>query len=312
MSTLRKRVAKQMIGAGLALFLDRLVGEPPPPLHPVAIFGKMMGHFERYFWRDTPWAGGSYAFTGIGVALVAGRFVGSPLLGTLLSTYLTVAERSLLEHACSIREKLLSGDLEAARMELPSLAGRDVENLGESEIARAVVESVAENSSDAVVAPMFYGAVFGSSGSFIYRAVNTMDAMVGHKNPVYLNFGLVNARLDDALNFIPSRLAGLLAMAIPTSSLPSVRDILRDAAGHPSPNAGVIESTYAHKLGVTLGGENSYRGIREIRGHMGSGPRASSAEISGSVRLCTMVDSFFAGLLICGGIGLLLDERRRG
>lgn len=311
MRSLRKRIARQMMGAGVGLLLDRAFGEPPSNVHPVALFGKVMTKVEMLLWRGNRASGASYGVFGLAIAAAASRFFSSPFIGTAIGTYLAVAEKSLLENATSIESSLMRGDLESVRQQLPSLVGRDPESLDENGAARAVIESVAENSSDAVIAPMFYGALLGGSGAVNYRAVNTMDAMVGYKNAQYLDFGWFNARLDDFANYVPSRLAGLLAWSVPTGRSPKLRSILADAAGHPSPNAGVIEATYAHKLGIRLGGENSYEGTVEMRPEMGDGRGAVPSDIAGSVELCRKSDTLFAAMLIAGGVVLALWPRGR-
>ena len=306
MRSLRKRIARQMMGAGVGLLLDRAFGEPPSSVHPVALFGKVMTKAEMFLWRGNRASGVSYGFFGLTVATAASRLFSSPFIGTAIGTYLAVAEKSLLENATSIESSLMRGDLESVRRQLPSLVGRDLEGLDENGAARAVIESVAENSSDAVIAPMFYGALLGGRGAINYRAVNTMDAMVGYRNAQYLDFGWFSARLDDFANYLPSRLAGFLAWSVPTGRRGKPGSILAEAAGHPSPNAGVIEATYAHKLGIILGGENSYEGTVEMRPQMGDGRGTEPSDIAGSIALCRKSDTLFAAMLTVGGVALVL------
>lgn len=305
------RIAKQMIGAGLGLLVDRAFGEPPAKVHPVALFGKVMTETEMLVWRGSKPSGASYGAFGLAIAAGGSRLVSSPFIGTTIATYFAVAERSLLENAIAIDLSLKRGDLDSVRRQLPSLVGRDSAGLDENGAARAVVESVAENSSDAVIAPMFYGALFGGMGSIIYRAVNTMDAMVGYRNAQYLQFGWFSAKLDDFANYIPSRLTALLAWSVRTGQRPKFASILSDAAGHPSPNAGVVEAAYAHKLGIKLGGENSYKGVVEIRPEMGEGRVVSRPDIAGAVELCRRSDTLFATMLIGGGVLLGICSRRK-
>ncbi len=306
MKSLKKRIAKQLMGAGVGLLLDRILGEPPSSVHPVAAFGKVMNNAEMLLWRGNRASGVNYGVFGLLVAAATSRCFSSPFIGTAVGTYLAVAEKSLLENATSIESSLMRGDLESVRSQLPSLVGRDPESLDENGAARAVIESVAENSSDAVIAPMFFGALLGGSGAITYRAVNTMDAMVGHRNAQYLDFGWFSARLDDLANYLPSRLAGLLAWSIPTGRRVKPGLILADAVGHPSPNAGVIEATYAYKLGIRLGGENSYGGTVDWRPEMGDGHGTEPSDIAGSVLLCRKSDTLFAATLIVGGVSLVL------
>ncbi len=309
----RTQIAKQMMGAAVGLLVDRALGEPPQMVHPVANFGKLMGKLELYLWQDNPVSGFWYATFGLVIASITSLVVDSPFIGTALGTYIAVAERSLLEHAFSVKASLDNGAVDDARRDLPALVGRDVLDLNEFEIARAVVESVAENSSDAVVAPMLYAAILGSRGALAYRAINTMDAMVGHKSSTYLRFGRISARLDDFANLMPSRVAAVLTWLTPNGRFPHPGLIFCDAKRHPSPNAGVIESTYAHKLHVTLGGENSYFGRQEIREPMGQGRKPSSRDIWEAACLCRRVDTMLAALLLGAGFALYLlgcvDER---
>ncbi len=302
-------LAKRMMGAGVGLLLDRSFGEPPLAVHPVALFGKAMTRAEMFLWRGTRPSGINYGIVGIAFASIASRLFSSPFLGTALATYLAVAERSLLENAAEVRSSLERGDLVAARIQLPSLVGRDPESLDSFGAARAVVESVAENSSDAVIAPMVYGALFGGSGAAIYRAINTMDAMVAHKSPQYREFGWFCARLDDLANCVPSRLAALLSWSVPNGTWPAFSSINRDASRHPSPNAGVVEATYAHKLGVKLGGENIYEGKKEFRPEMGGNRAASASDIGSASDLCRRSNSLFAALLILGGVILMFGSK---
>ncbi len=311
MRAVRKRLARQMMGAGVGLLIDRAFGEPPSNVHPVALFGSVMTKAEMFLWRGNRASGVSYGVLGLAIAAAASGFVSSPFTGTAIGTYLAVAERSLLENAVSIESSLMLGDLASVRRKLPSLVGRDPERLDENGAARAVIESVAENSSDAVIAPMFYGALLGGRGAINYRAVNTMDAMVGYKNAQYRDFGWFNARLDDFANYLPSRLAGLLAWSVPTGRRPKFGSILTDAASHPSPNAGVIEATYAHKLGIRLGGENSYEGTLEMRPELGYGPGAVPSDIADAIALCRKCDTLFAAMLIAGGVVLTIWPRGR-
>ncbi|TAN26536.1 MAG: cobalamin biosynthesis protein CobD [Actinomycetota bacterium] len=300
-ATKKKRLARQMMGAGVGLLLDRVFGEPPANVHPVACFGKAMTKLETFVWRGTKESGASYGLFGLSIAAAASQLVSSPFAGTAIGTYVAVAEKSLFENAFAIDSSLERGDLDSVRRQVPSLVGRDSNGLDAFGAARAVVESVAENSSDAVIAPMFYGAVLGGRGSLIYRAINTMDAMVGYKNLRYLDFGWFSARLDDFANYLPSRLAALLSWLVPTGRSASPGLILADSSRHPSPNAGVVEATYAHKLGIRLGGVNSYGGRAESRPEMGYGPCVSRSDINRAVELCRRSDTIFAAVLITAG-----------
>jgi adenosylcobinamide-phosphate synthase len=191
-------------------------------------------------------------------------------------------------------------DLPAARARLNHLCGRNPSALDAPELARATVESVAENTSDAVVAPLFWGGLLGLPGLLGYRAANTLDAMVGHRSPRYARFGTPAARLDDGLNLVPARLTGLLTVAAAPlaggAGAEALRVWRRDRNDHPSPNAGQCESAMAGALGVRLGGRNVYFGRSETRPLIGDGPRPSAGHLRRAARLSGMVGAAAAAL----------------
>lgn len=192
---------------------------------------------------------------------------------------------------------LEEGDLEAARERLPHLCARDPKGLDEAALARATVESVAENTSDAAIAPLVWGAVGGVPALLAYRAVNTLDAMVGYRNPRYERFGWAAARLDDAANWVPARVTGMLVALC--SGRDAWRVLRRDGGNHPSPNAGRCEAAFAGALGVRLGGTNSYGGAVERRPEMGDGRAPEVRDIGRAVRLSAAV-TFAAAALVWG------------
>lgn len=205
------------VAAAVGLVLDRVVGEPPAEAHPVAGFGRAMDHLEELLWADRRLNGAAYALSGVAIGAAAGVATGS----TAVATWSVAAGRQLRRVARRVGELAGAGDLAAARAELPALVGRDPSELDRSGIAAAVIESVAENSVDAVIAPAFWAAVAGAPGAAAYRAINTMDAMVGRRNERYGNFGWAAARLDDMANYLPARIiAGLVAVLCPERSSP--------------------------------------------------------------------------------------------
>lgn len=260
----------------LALTLDALVGEPPRPLHPVVWMGKWAELLER----AAPWGRGPRLQTlyGLGMTLlVAAPFAwgawallslgerAHPLAGLAVGALLlksTFAVRELGRCALTVRRLLDAGDLPRARRELRALVGRDTSRLDRRLAASAAVESVGENLCDSVVAPLFYFALLGVPGAVAYRAVNTLDAMVGHRGR-YEHLGKVPARLDDALNYIPARLAALLLVAaaflMGKDGRGAWRALRRDASRTPSPNAGWPMSAMAGALGVELEKPGYYR-----------------------------------------------------
>ncbi len=290
--------------AGLLLggALDAVLADPRRA-HPVAAFGNVATRAEARLWSDSRIRGAALlaaCVTPVAVAgLAAQRLTrGHPAATaavTALATWTVLGGTSLGSVALALARALDAGDLDAARRMLPALCGRDPDQLDAAGLARAALESVAENTSDAVVAPLLWGAVFGVPGLASYRAVNTLDAMIGHHSPRYERFGWAAARLDDAANLIPSRVTGLLAAALaravggrPGRALGTLR---RDGAHHPSPNAGRCEAAFAGALGVRLGGRSSYQGRAEQRGLLGDGAPPTARDITRAVRLSRLVSS---------------------
>lgn len=278
--------------------LDRLLPEPPGAVHPVVLFGALMTGLERRLYRDAVRPGILHVLVGAGLGLGAGALMRS----TALATSSAVAGRALVATARDVGRSLQVDDIEGARELLPSLVGRDPSGLERGEIARAVVESVAENTVDAVVAPAFWASVAGAPGALGYRSVNTLDSMVGHRSPRYANYGWASARLDDALAWIPARLTVVLVVLVRPHAAKAVWVAVRDQApGHPSPNAGVAEAAFAAALGVRLGGTNRYGVQVEERVALGTGRPAEVEDIDGAIRLSNDVTAALAaGLALIG------------
>jgi adenosylcobinamide-phosphate synthase len=290
---------------------DLLLGDPRRS-HPVAGFGAAAAALERRVWHDSRAAGAGYAvaLTAAAVGLGAGLGRGTrrrPLLRLLVTaaaTWAVLGGTSLGRTATGMHRALAAGDLATARAVLPSLAGRDPSGLGEPELARATVESVAENTADAAVAPLFWGTVAGLPGLLGYRAVNTLDAMVGHRSPRYARFGWGAARLDDVVNWVPARLTAALTVAAAPltggSGSGALRTWLRDGAAHPSPNAGRCEAALAGALGLRLGGRNVYGSRVEDRPALGDGRAPVAADIPRAVALSRAVWCSAAALAVAG------------
>ena len=277
-------VAGLLIGTAL----DALVPDPRRG-HPVAVFGAAAGAVERLGHADSRPRGIAFAGGCVGVAVALGAALPNRTLTVAASTWAVLGSRSLRREARIIHDQLSRDDLDAARKQVRNLVGRDPAGLDAAGVARAVVESVAENTCDAIVAPLFWGAVAGVPGLLGYRAANTLDAMVGHRTPRYVNFGWAAARLDDLANFVPARLtAGLVALAGGRVRR-TLEVALRDGHRHPSPNAGYAEAAYAGALGVRLGGTNVYAGRVEHRPELGEGAAPRPADISRAARLCAAV-----------------------
>lgn len=270
----------------LGLLADRVLGEPSVRPHPVSLFGRAMRAVERRVYRDSRGAGVVHAAAGVSMGVGAGALVRS----TAVATYVSVAGRALWDAALSVGAALDEGDLETARQRLPALVGRDAAGLDEKELARAVVESVAENTVDAVVAPAVWAGVLGARGALGYRAVNTMDAVVGHRSARYERYGWASARLDDVAAWVPARMTAALVAAVrPRAAGVVWRAVREDAPAHPSPNAGVAEAAFAAALGLRLGGENRYGERVELRPALGDGRPPEPGDIAAAVRLSSDV-----------------------
>ena len=302
LSAIGRAQVRYLLGATSGLVADRFLGEPPAALHPVAAFGRTMAQLDRRLWRDSRTAGVGYAATGVGLGWAAGFALGSSIPAGAAATWVVVAGRALGEEARAIGERLADDDLDGARTRLPALVGRDPESLDAKGVARAVVESVAENTVDAVVAPACWAAVGGPAGAGFYRAVNTLDAMVGHRNDRYQRFGWAAARLDDAANWLPARLTGLLVAAARPAQAREVLDAVVHPPAHPSPNAGVAEAAFAAALGLRLGGDTVYAGRVDPRPAFGSGRPPEAADIDAAVRLSRDVTLALAALLAAPAI----------
>ncbi|WP_113700603.1 adenosylcobinamide-phosphate synthase CbiB, partial [Nonomuraea lactucae] len=208
---------------------------------------------------------------------------------TAAATWAVLGGTTLAREGACMAEALEGDDLDRARARLPHLCGRDPSGLGSRELARATVESLAENTSDAVVAPLFWGVVAGAPGLLAYRAINTLDAMVGHRSPRYERFGWAAARLDDVANYVPARITGLLTVLAAPDPRRALAVLARDGHRHPSPNAGRCEAAFAGALDVTLGGANVYGERVEHRPEMGDGRRPQVRDIRRAVRLTRAV-----------------------
>jgi adenosylcobinamide-phosphate synthase len=281
-------------GAALGLVADRVLGEPRIEPHPIALLGTALGRVEARTYAPARARGVVHTAIGLGIGVAAGAVVRS----TAVATYVSSSGRMLGDAALDIRDALERDDLDGARQLLPMLVGRDPSSLDADEIARAVVESVAENTVDAVVAPALWGAVGGASGALGHRAVNTLDSMVGHHSERYEQFGWASAKLDDLAAWLPARAtAALVAAARPARAGEVWRIVRRDAGAHPSPNAGVAESAYAAALELRLGGTNRYCDRVEHRAEMGDGKPPSPADIGRAVVLLRDVTYVLAGVL---------------
>lgn len=299
------------VGLLLGVAADGAFGDPARR-HPVAGFGRVAARAEKALYRDGKPAGMAYTAVLTGGAVALGVVVErlgrrgpvTQALTTAAATWVVLGGRTLAVEGAAIGRELDAGELPAARDRLPNLCGRDPELLDADGMARAAVESVAENTSDAVVAPLLWGAVAGVPGLLGYRAVNTLDAMVGYRSPRYRRFGWASARLDDVLNLVPARLAAALTVAgapvVGGSWRGAWQAWQRDAAAHPSPNAGRVEAAFAGALEIRLGGRTVYAHGVEERPILGEGRTPDSGHVTRAVELSRVVGSLataFAALL---------------
>ncbi|TCM86593.1 adenosylcobinamide-phosphate synthase CbiB [Rhodovulum steppense] len=259
----------------LALVLEGATGWPSRLHarigHPVAWLGALIALLDRRWNRPGDpaarrlWLGVAAVAVTLTAAVVPALAVAALLPGGWLGVALTgllaaplVAGRSLYDHVAAVARPLTVGDLAGARGAVAMIVGRDPAQLDEAGVARAALESLAENASDGVVAPVFWGVVLGLPGIAGYKAINTLDSMIGHRNARYLHFGRVAARLDDLANLVPARLTGLILCAVSGQRDAAIRTMLRDARAHRSPNAGWPEAAMAGALGVRLSGPRAY------------------------------------------------------
>lgn len=291
-------------GLLLGFALDRVFADPAR-LHPVAGFGSAATALEAMTYADERSAGVLHevlavgAVVGLGVALRRGG-----VAVTALATWTVLGGRSLARTGLLMAERLECDDIDGARELLPSLCGRDPSVLDADGLARAALESIAENTSDAAVAPLVWGAVAGVPGLLGYRAINTLDAMIGYRNERYERFGWAAARTDDLANLVPARIAGLLTVALAplVGGRPSATSAAwrRDASKHPSPNAGVVEAAAAGALGIQLGGRTRYRHGIELRPTLGDGPTPTVPDLRRAVRLSEAIQ--VAAVVCAAGI----------
>lgn len=306
-----------------AYVLDCIIGDPRWIPHPVIYMGKAIQQLERFvraFARTSKQlkAGGFL----LPIILVGGVFALSwtiiwalgllhPLVAAAAQVVFiatTIATKGLKDAGMEVYRYLQSGDLPQARRSLGMIVGRDTDHLDEPEIVRGAVETVAENIVDAIISPLFYALLGGAPLAMAYRAVNTLDSMVGYKNEKYAQLGFASARLDDLANWIPARITALLlvvtAWCLRFDAKRAWEAVRRDARKHPSPNSGYPEATVAGALGVRLGGYNVYKGIRSFRAYMGEPIEQLRAQhIQRTTRL--MYGSSILFLLITLVLGLL-------
>ena len=272
----------------LALIIDRLIGDPRSSLHPVVMIGNLIAFLEKRLLIAQSsrilknFAGALLVFLVLGITyglvwwimlLLTNIHPWAPCIGGALLLSFTITPDSLAKAGHEIHHYLLTGDLAEARRKVGWIVGRDTQQLDVTEVTRGTVETIAENIVDGIISPLFYFVIGGVPLAFLYRAVNTLDSMVGYKNDKYQDFGMFAARVDDVFNYIPARLTGILlvlaAIILRLHVYGTMIAIWRDAAKHPSPNSGFAEAGVAGALGIRLGGLNYYGGVASQRAYMG-------------------------------------------
>jgi adenosylcobinamide-phosphate synthase len=311
----------------LALILDAFIGDPKTIYtrvpHPVVLIGNLISLMEKALNRP---ALASFFRRSLGCLTIVALVVGSGFLGIIISNVLAgdmwgaivqafliailLAGKSLAQHIAAVRDGLLNGGLGDGRIAVAAVVGRDPSSLDEYGVARAGIESLAENFSDGVVAPIFWALIFGLPGILVYKTVNTADSMIGHKTDRYWQFGWASARLDDFLNLVPARISGLLIVIASMASRGGsakngFRSIIRDAGYHRSPNAGYPEAAMAGVLGLKLAGPRRYGDEVIEDAWMGNGrENASPSDINRALRVywsaLTMI------FLICAAVSAQL------
>ena len=303
---------QRSVGIAVGFAADLAAGDPARH-HPVAGFGSVAARIEQVIYRDHRLSGTIYAAALVLGASALGVCAGSALAIAGL-TWTVIGGTSLRRTASAIADRIEAGDVDGARELIPWLCGRDPQSLDADGIVRAALESVAENTSDATVAPLLWGAVAGGAGLAGYRAANTLDAMVGYRNARYERFGWAAARIDDVLNYVPARVSGLLIVAcaplVGGSSREAIMAWRRDSSAHPSPNAGVVESTMAGALGVQLGGETVYAHGVELRPYLGRGSVPEVGDLRRAIRLSGAVQIGSAALAVAISQFVLRSRRR--
>lgn len=305
----------------IAYYLDLLIGDPPKLPHPVRLFGWYLKQTDKFL-NKGPLKKflGSLSILSLVLIVFISTFyllltlyrmnfyLGLVIEALLIST--TIANKGLTDAANAVLQPLQSGDLKQARFYLSHIVGRDTRDLTEEEITRATIETVAENTTDGVTAPIFWAFIGGAPLALVYRAVNTADSMHGYKTEVYERFGWAAARLDDCLNFIPARLTGLIMPLTVRSSIPLMsryKVLFRDAKKHASPNSGWNEAAVAASLGIQLGGKNSYQGKVTYSSKLGDPlVKLKADQISQTIQVMKRT----VLILIIGGVLLVLSFTR--
>ena len=280
-------IQAHFVAIAIGFLLDRIIGDPKNWPHPVRWIGTLISKLTSVLNK-----GRTRVLKGVGILFIMIVIVTTVVLVLVGISYqihigfgvavegiliaIGLAQKSLRDAALEVYEPLVVGDMDEARKKLSWIVGRDTAKLNESGIARGTIETVSENASDGITAPLFWAFLFGAPGLWLYKTVNTLDSMIGYKDDRYKEFGLFSARADDVLNFIPARITGfLILLTTPNEGGISLRKRFigwgNDARRHPSPNSGYLEAATAWQLNIRLGGKSTYRGVVSKRPEIGPG-----------------------------------------
>lgn len=289
-----------LLWACAALLLDRILGEPSR-FHPLVGFGNLAGYVERRLnGRSPSTASGQRLRGGLAwlllvlplpllialldmAAATAGNRMAQSLLA-VLALYLSIGWQSLRQHGAAVATAFTTQGLAAAQQQVARIVSRDTDTMDEAAVSRATIESMLENGSDAIFAPLFWFVVAGPAGAVLYRLANTLDAMWGYRTPRYQTFGFCSAKMDDVLNLLPARLTAL-SYALLGHTRAALRCWRQQAKHCPSPNGGPVMCSGAGSLGIELGGGASYHGQWQSRAKMGCGRAADIDDIARSIQL---------------------------
>lgn len=312
-------IPAHFIAIAIGMVLDRLIGDPPNWPHPVKLLGTTIGNLTKLLnkgrmrtikgailWLFICMTTFLLVIWLVSIAYRLHLLVGIAVEALLIAAGL--AQKSLRDAAHEVYKPLQSEDLKEAREKLSWIVGRDTNKLNESEISRATIETVSENTSDGVTAPLFWAFLLGAPGLWLYKAVNTLDSMIGYKDERYREFGKVSARMDDLFNWIPSRITGLFILLFtPNEGGHSLKQRisgwLGDAKKHMSPNSGYLEAATAWQLNIRLGGSSTYRGVVSKRATLGPAVIANKEHIRSATYQMQVVSWTFWFLgTVLGGI----------
>lgn len=300
----------------MAYLIDLIIGDPYSWPHPVKMIGSLIHFLDQKLNKDHKRDGivmlGLVLITvtlaSISVLLLAYKV--HIILGLLVESILiatTISQKGLKDAAMAVYQPLVKNQFLEARDQLSHIVGRDTDSLNEAEITRATVETVAENTTDGITAPIFWAFIAGGWGAIIYRAINTCDSMVGYQNERYQHFGWASAKLDDFVNWIPARLTGTMMLYLTTkdslADKKSIQQLRMEAKKHPSPNSGWTEAAVALALGIELGGNNYYQGVLFKAAKIGQTKREIvSEDIKKTVKSMQITSLFFVIILMLGAL----------